>query len=150
MLPCLSKQLKPKYPIKDTLKRRQNTQNKYFKSNSNLKPLKVNLHVWFRKLPKEPWIRGKIVNIGPKPRTYTICAENGKMYGRNRFFIREDKSNKFCENVRIPEDIYSSEEQETVEMPDNNQQDIVVLSNNAQPTSRFGRKLTQLKRYGFE
>ncbi|GBM44476.1 Retrovirus-related Pol polyprotein from transposon 17.6 [Araneus ventricosus] len=151
MLPCLSKQLKPKYPIKDTLKalkHRQNTQNKYFKSDSSLKPLKVNF--WFRKLPKEPWIRDKIVNIGAKPRTYTICAENGKMYDRNRFFIREDKSNKFYENVRTPEDFYSFEEQETVVMPDNNQQNTVMLPNNAQPTSRFGRKLTQPKRYGFE
>ncbi|GBL95989.1 hypothetical protein AVEN_199955-1 [Araneus ventricosus] len=76
--------------------------------------------------------------------------ENGKMYVRNRFFIREDKSNKFYENVRTPEDFYSSEEQETVVMPDNNQQNTVVLPNNAQPTSRFGRKLTQPKRYGFE
>ncbi|GBN71090.1 hypothetical protein AVEN_129438-1 [Araneus ventricosus] len=111
-------------------------------------PLKVNLHYWFRKLPKEPWIRGKIVNIGPKPRTYAICAENGKMYVRKRFFIREDKSNKFYENARTPEDFYSSEEQETVVMPDNNQQNTVMLPNNAQPTSRFGRKLTQPKRYG--
>ncbi|GBL73918.1 hypothetical protein AVEN_230858-1 [Araneus ventricosus] len=109
MLPCLSKQLEPKYPIKDTLKalkHRQNIQNKYFK-------------------------------------------KNGKMYVRNRFFIREDKSNKFYENVRTPEDFYSSEEQETVVMPDNNQQNTVILPKNAQPTSRFGRK-PKLKRYGFD
>ncbi|GBO34778.1 hypothetical protein AVEN_203267-1 [Araneus ventricosus] len=153
MLPCLSKQLKPKYPIKDilkTLKHKQNTQCKYFKSNSNLKAIKVNLPVRFRKLPKEPWIRGKIVNIGPKPRTLQFVQKMVKCMLEIGFSFEKDKSNKFYENVRTPEDFYSSEEQKSVAMPDNNQQNTVVLSNNAQPTSRFGHKLTQPKRYGLE
>ncbi|KAG8178075.1 hypothetical protein JTE90_007060 [Oedothorax gibbosus] len=37
---------------------------------------------------EDPWLIAKVIKVGPQPRTYTVKADNGGTYVRNRFFLR--------------------------------------------------------------
>ncbi|GFT92556.1 hypothetical protein NPIL_526441 [Nephila pilipes] len=66
---------------------------------------------------KKPWKQGTIIQVGPQPRSYIIKGEDGGVFRRNRFQIRQDyteDNNPCCS--RTVEDLYNSD---ATEIPNN-------------------------------
>lgn len=113
ILPSHPACLKPKFPIArvtETLKKRQEIQNKHANRHAKKHPeLQTGAKVWFKKKPNEQWIQGIIIRTGPQPRSYLIKGRDGDIFRRNRFHIRPDFTT--CNNemwTRTVEDFYSS------------------------------------------
>ncbi|KAG8187927.1 hypothetical protein JTE90_027701 [Oedothorax gibbosus] len=91
-IPCHTKTLQPHFDIqkeKIQLKENQRRQKKYAdRGKKTLPDLHLQQPVLFRLKPEDPWLRAKVIKVGPQPRTYTVKADNGGTYVRNRFFLR--------------------------------------------------------------
>lgn len=91
-IPVSKNYLKPKIYQRNTkfYENRQRAIQYYNRNAKNLKPLTIGQSVMFKKMPKGPWISGKIVEISDKPRSYFIEDLFGNIYRRNRINIQED------------------------------------------------------------
>lgn len=148
-LPSHPDRFKPKFPIKKakaSLKKRQETQNKYANRNAiQLPKLQNNAKVWFRHKLNEPWKQGTIVQIGLQPRSYIIKGEDGRIYRRNRFYVRPNtcisQDNNLTVSARTVEDFYPSfnVEQPSTLVPKNNHSE-------GQPSTSFNQTIRKSSR----
>lgn len=110
-IPSHPENLTPNFDIRQEasqLRKNQLTQKRYADQGRKVLPeLKVHQEVWFRLKPKEPWLRAKIMKVGPQPRTYLVQARNGGTYVRNRFFLRPFKGDDAGTSTTV-EDFYES------------------------------------------
>ncbi|GFX81734.1 transposon Tf2-8 polyprotein [Trichonephila clavipes] len=95
-LPSHPGQLKPTFDVeraREALRKRQIIQNKYANKHATvLLVLPQNAKVWFKHKMKEPWKQGTIIQVGPQPRSYIIKGEDGGVFRKNRFHIRQDNT----------------------------------------------------------
>ncbi|GFU17374.1 integrase catalytic domain-containing protein [Nephila pilipes] len=123
-LPSHPDQLKPTFDVKrarEALRKRQIIQNKYANKHATVLPvLHQNAKVWFKHKMKKPWKQGTIIQVGPQPRSYIIKGEDGGVFRRNRFHIRQDytEDDNPCWS-RTVEDLYSSDATEISRIPSN-------------------------------
>ncbi|GFW63933.1 hypothetical protein TNCV_706391 [Trichonephila clavipes] len=67
---------------------------------------------------KEPWKQGTIIQVGPQPRSYIIKGEDGGVFRRNRFHIRQDNTENDNKRwSRTVEDLYNSDATEISRIP---------------------------------
>ncbi|GFQ88289.1 hypothetical protein TNCT_727461 [Trichonephila clavata] len=69
---------------------------------------------------KKPWKQGTIIQVGPQPCSYIIKGEDGRVFRRNRFHIRQDyiEDDNPCRS-RTVEDLYNSHATEISRIPNN-------------------------------
>ncbi|GFR07257.1 integrase catalytic domain-containing protein [Trichonephila clavata] len=93
-LPSHPGQLKPTFDVeraREALRKKQIIQNKYANKQVTVLPvLHKNAKVWFKHKMKEPQKQETIIQVGPQPRSYIIKGEDGGVFRRNRFHIRQD------------------------------------------------------------
>ncbi|GFY60702.1 integrase catalytic domain-containing protein [Trichonephila inaurata madagascariensis] len=121
-LPSYPGQLKPTFDVeraRKTLKKRQIIQNKYTNKHATMLPvLHQNAKVWFKHKMKEPWKQGTIIQVGPQPHSYIIKGEDGGVFRRNRFHIRQDNTeNDNPRWSRTVEDLYNRDATEISRVP---------------------------------
>ncbi|GFQ93483.1 integrase catalytic domain-containing protein [Trichonephila clavata] len=121
-LPSHPGQLKPTFDVEragEALRKRQIIQNKYANKHATVLPvLHQNAKVWFKHKMKEPWKQGTIIQVGPQPRSYTIKGEDGGVFRRNRFHIRQDYTEDDNPRwSRTVEDLYNSDATEISRIP---------------------------------
>ncbi|GFU21599.1 transposon Tf2-12 polyprotein, partial [Nephila pilipes] len=121
-LPSHPDQLKPIFDVeraREALRKRQIIQNKYANKHATVLPvLHQNAKVWFKHKMKKPWKQGTIIQVGPQPRSYIIKGEDGGVFRRNRFHIRQDytEDDNPCWS-RTVEDLYNSDATEISRIP---------------------------------
>ncbi|GFR05541.1 integrase catalytic domain-containing protein [Trichonephila clavata] len=104
--------------------------------------LHQNAKVWFKHKMKKPWKQGTIIQVGPQPRSYIIKGEDGGVFRRNRFHIRQDYTEDDNPRwSRTVEDLYNSDATEISRIP-NNSADSQV---NASPKSNKSNINQQLQ-----
>ncbi|GFT56514.1 integrase catalytic domain-containing protein [Trichonephila clavipes] len=104
---------------REALRKRQIIQNKYANNHATVLPvLPQNAKVWFKYKMKEPWKQGTIIQVGPQLHSYIIIAEDGGVFKRNRFHIRQDntENDNPCWS-RTVEDFYNSDATEISRIP---------------------------------
>ncbi|GFW68615.1 integrase catalytic domain-containing protein [Trichonephila clavipes] len=120
-LPSHPGQLKPTFDVekgREALRKRQIIQNKYAKKHATVPVLPKNAKVWFKHKMKEPWNQGTIIQVGPQPRSYVIKGEDGGVFRRNRFHIRQDNTeNDNPRWSRTVENLYNSDATEISRIP---------------------------------
>ncbi|GFY79394.1 alanine--glyoxylate aminotransferase 2, mitochondrial [Trichonephila inaurata madagascariensis] len=121
-LPSHPDQLKPTFDVeraRGDLRKRQIIQNKYANKHATVLPvLHQNAKVWFKRKMKEPWKQGTIIQVGPQPLSYIIKGEDGGVFRRNRFHIRQDNTeNDNPRWSRTVEDLYDSDATEISRIP---------------------------------
>ncbi|GFU04779.1 integrase catalytic domain-containing protein [Trichonephila clavipes] len=121
-LPSHPGQLKPTFDVeraREALRKRQIIQNKYANKHATVLPvLPQNAKVWFKHKMKEPRKQGIIIQVDPQPCSYIIKREDGGVYRRNRFHIRQDKTeNDNPHWSRTVEDLYNSDAIEISRIP---------------------------------
>ncbi|GFY51314.1 integrase catalytic domain-containing protein [Trichonephila inaurata madagascariensis] len=121
-LPSHPGQLKPTFVVervREVLRKRQIIQNKCANKYATVLPvLHQNAKVWFKQKMKEPWKQGTVIQVGPQPRSCIIKGEDGGVFRRNRFHIRQD----YTENdnpwwSRIVEDLCNIDSTEICRIP---------------------------------
>ncbi|GFU03655.1 integrase catalytic domain-containing protein [Nephila pilipes] len=121
-LPSHPGQLKSTFDVeraREALRKKQIVQNKYANKHATvLLVLHQNAKVWFKHKMKEPWKPVTIIQVGPQPISYIIKGEDGGVFRRNRFHIRQD----YTENdnprwSRTVEDLYNSDATEISRIP---------------------------------
>ncbi|GFY67498.1 integrase catalytic domain-containing protein [Trichonephila inaurata madagascariensis] len=92
-LPSHPGQLKPTFDVeraREALRKRHIIQNKYANKHATVLPvLHQNAKVWFKHKMKDPWKQGTIIQVGPQPLSYIIKGEDGGVFRRNKFHIRD-------------------------------------------------------------
>ncbi|GFX43723.1 uncharacterized protein K02A2.6 [Trichonephila clavipes] len=121
-LPSHPDQLKPTFDVERTreaLRKRQIIQNKYANKHATVfSVLPQNAKVWFKYKMKEPWKQGTMIQVGPQPLSYKIKGEDGGVFRRNEFHIRQDNTEN--DNPlwsRTVEDLYNSDVTEISRIP---------------------------------
>ncbi|GFX59108.1 uncharacterized protein K02A2.6 [Trichonephila clavipes] len=115
-------QLKPTFDVeraREALRKRQIIQNKYANKQATVLPVQPqNAKVWFKHKMKEPWKQKTIIQVGPQPRSYIIKGEDGGVFRRNRFHIRQNNTeNDNPRWSRTVEDLYNSDATEIYRIP---------------------------------
>lgn len=88
--------------INAKLRDRQKKQKYYYdKTSSNLKPLQPGETVYVQNEKNKTWEIAKVVAKDKNPRAYIVKLGNGKMFRRNRKFIRQTKCT-YTQNSAIP------------------------------------------------
>ncbi|GFS43742.1 integrase catalytic domain-containing protein, partial [Trichonephila inaurata madagascariensis] len=121
-LPSHPGQLKPTFDVeraRESLRKRQILQNKYANKHATVLPvLHKNAKVWFKHKMKEPWKQGTITQVDPQLHSYIIKGEDGGVFRRNRFHIRQDNTeNDNPRWTRTVEDLYNSDATEISRIP---------------------------------
>lgn len=96
-LPVYNKLLKPKNPSTRNIENRRiskinKSKQKYDMHTKELRPLHPDEQVRIREQPGNTgrWIRARVVNSAPQPRSYWVRTANGSSYRRNRQQIRAE------------------------------------------------------------
>lgn len=88
--------LKPSFPIEHIqkqLKLNQSTQKYYYDRHAKqLSDCQIGDNIWFQQQPRSHWQKGQITSANNQTRSYTVKAEGGRQYVRNRVFIRPNNS----------------------------------------------------------
>ena len=87
---------------------------RYNQHASDLCELKPDQDIFYQDVAKRTWTPGKVIGVGPEPRSYTIqCALTGRMLRRNRQLIRPRQVTFNMQpsyQLYEPDDILSSNE----------------------------------------
>ncbi|GFS44973.1 integrase catalytic domain-containing protein [Trichonephila inaurata madagascariensis] len=144
-LPSHPGQLKPTFVVervREVLRKRQIIQNKCANKHATVLPvLHQNAKVWFKQKMKEPWKQGTIIQVGPQPRSCIIKGEDGGVFRRNRFHIRQD----YTENdnpwwSRTVEDLCNIDSTEISRIP-NDSADSQINASPKTNTSNINQRL---------
>lgn len=171
-LPTLERNLEPKLcdlnKIKEFIESEKLSCATYYnKQTKELPPLFLNDDIFFKKDPSGIWIPGKIIKVGPEPRSYLIKSNSG-IYRRNRYLIKKSSiidndvedfyiaPNNPCPETNIPESTSSNIENPSP--PDISESRLSNIDNNSPPrtdlnpkpgTSRYGRTYRATSRFNY-
>lgn len=83
-----------KVQVSDAFRRRQEDRNHnattaYNEHSRELTDLQLDERVYYRDVAQRTWLPGKVIGVGPEPRSYTIkCNATGRSLRRNRVLLR--------------------------------------------------------------
>lgn len=122
--------------------------NYYDKTSKHLLDLTIGQDVYFKKTLDSNWLQGKIVNKFKEPRSYKIRDVEGRIYRRNRKYIKEMPINNFDginnkdinkSDCIIVKDVPGNNKYNFVNLPDVapnlNQDNVNPIENNSNSTN---------------
>jgi hypothetical protein len=74
----------------------------YDQHSRSYEELEINRDIYYQDVAKKQWMPGKIIGIGPEPRSYVVqCDQSGRTLCRNRVLLKP----KSTQNVNTTQDI---------------------------------------------
>ena len=146
----ITNQLPEKDAIYQRLQTRQDEQKKYFDKlhPNNLPPLQEGQQIRVQNQETGKWVRGRITNRRPEPRSYELETESGQILRRNRRHIRGTEE----EEIRPQEHGHTYHDKHNHNTPTAHSEEQTSEQSNTQThgqpyTTRFGRKVQTPQRY---